>query len=96
MLLHPEIGQKFGMLIIRYQQVVALGTVIRDRYACLAGVVPVVATETSRRIGVTDVVRMRSPTNVHGWKDILIVDLHESVCGSFDLSLLGIPNGRIL
>jgi hypothetical protein len=63
----------------RHHQVVAHRTVVRNRDACLAGVIPVVAAKASGRICVAYVVRVRFPTNVHRGKHIVSIDFHQGI-----------------
>jgi len=94
--MHPEICQQFGMQLIRHHKVVADGTVVCDRLAGLAGVTSIVATEAPCRVRVTDIVRVCTPTYIHCRKDIVQVDLQQSVGRRFNLRSLGIPYRRIL
>ncbi len=69
--MHPEISQQFGVRFARHYEVVADGTVVRDRLTCFAAVTSIVATEAASRVGVTDIVWMSTPTYIHRGKDII-------------------------
>src|ERR1700679_811079 len=71
----------------------ANGAAVRDR--CPSGIatmVPVMTPEATRRIVVTNVVRMRAPTNVHGRKHVVAIDGEQSPCSGSDLGTLAIPD----
>jgi hypothetical protein len=69
-----------------------------DAGAILRGVTSVVTTHASscQGGGVTYIVRMRAPCDLHEWKDVLVIDQRECLSRLVHLPALAVPDIRIL
>ena len=63
--LQSKINEYFGIFLLYRQQVMAGGTIVGNRLAIRAHVRSIVAAEAARRIIVTKIARMRTPTYAH-------------------------------
>ena len=54
------------------------GAVVGDTDAAFGVVAAIVATEAAGRIGMPDVVGMRSPANLHRWENIGVINTDQS------------------
>jgi len=76
---------------------VANGAVVGDgRRPGLGAVIAIMAAEAAGGIVVPDVVGVRAPTDIHGWKYVIAINADQRPCSGTDLGLLAIPDGRIL
>jgi hypothetical protein len=81
--LQAKINEYLGFPPYR-QQVMAGGTIVGNRLAIRAHVRSIVAAETARRIIVTKIVRMRTPTYAHVREDAAKINLGHVVGGLLD------------
>lgn len=63
--------------------------------AGLVGMVIVVATEAPRPVTMTNVVRIGRPVDLHGWKDISVIDYRYGSYRLIDLGLLLLQDIRV-
>jgi hypothetical protein len=73
--LQAKINEYFGIFLLYRQQVMAGGTIVGNRLAIRTHVRSIVAAEAARRIIVTKIVRMRTPTYAHVREDVAEINL---------------------
>jgi hypothetical protein len=72
--LQAKINEYFGGFLLYRQQVMACGTIVGNCLTVRADVRPVVAAEAARRIIVTKIVRMSTPTYAHVRKNVVEIN----------------------